>query len=632
VAANQTISAGGALTLAQGSGTALSVGGFASILNLAGASVLENATIVLPSGRVTLHATGAGSDVVVGGRLDVGGARQSFYDVDKYTDGGQVSLVSDGGSVRVAAGGAISVAAATGGGKGGQLSLSAILGTVSVDGTLAGQAGAAGSANGTFSLDVGSLPSLAALEAKLGAGSFSESQSLRVRTGNLAVDGSVIARGFTASADQGDLLVTGSVDAHGTRGGKIALYANGGITLANGATLSVAGDALDAAGKAGTVNLETRGAGGGVVSIGTGSSIDLSVAGGVGGMLYLRAPQVSPGYADVAVDPIAGTLVNAGSVVVEGFRQYAYNQASYTITSAQQTTMKNNAASFSGTANTAAMKTRLFAGDPLGIMHVRPGVEVVNSGGDLVLASDWDLSTWRFGPSVNPAVIGSGEPGTLTMRASGNLVFQGSLSDGFASGFNPWAGRNYLLYEQPLLTSGSRSWSYRLISGADFSASDFHQAKPLAQLGASAGSLQLGKVLVSPTTTKGLNAKVADVLGTAGQYYQVIRTGSGDIEVAAGRDVILFNQFASIYTAGIQVANPTVLPGGSFDLPVTAAWQFDGDLLRYGVQDRGSGSLYPAQYSEGGGNVTIFAGGDIAHKTKDIAGTVIMDAQSELPI
>ncbi|MFZ4695612.1 MAG: filamentous hemagglutinin family protein, partial [Verrucomicrobiia bacterium] len=84
--------------------------------------------------------------------------------------------------------------------------------------------------------------------------------------------------------------------------------------------------------------------------------------------------------------------------------------------------------------------------------------------------------------------------------------------------------------------------------------------------------------------------------------------------------------------AGIQVANPTVLPGGSFDLPVTSAWQFDSSLLRFGVQDRGSGSLYPAQYSEGGGNVTVSAGGDIAHKTKNTAGTVITDAQSELPI
>ena len=113
------------------------------------------------------------------------------------------------------------------------------------------------------------------------------------------------------------------------------------------------------------------------------------------------------------------------------------------------------------------------------------------------------------------------------------------------------------------LPLNAQSWSYRLVAGADFAAADFHDVMPLASLAAGRGSLELGKNAgFALASSSGQNAQTSSAL--AG-FYQVIRTGTGDIDIAAGRDVQLLNQFATIYTAGVRVTDPTL--GGTFDLP-----------------------------------------------------------------
>src|SRR5262249_13131422 len=52
--------------------------------------------------------------------------------------------------------------------------------------------------------------------------------------------------------------------------------------------------------------------------------------------------------------------------------------------------------------------------------------------GNLTIDGDLDLSGYRYGPTVNPAVRGSGEPGMLVLRAGGDLTIKGSVNDGFA--------------------------------------------------------------------------------------------------------------------------------------------------------------------------------------------------------
>ena len=186
--ASQSITAGGDLIMSPSaaSPTTSIVGGLGASLTLTGANVTADGIIRLPSGVVNLHATSG--NVLAGGTIDVSGTAQSFFDLTKYTNGGAVSLTSDLGYVLVPPGSVINVAAQPGGGNGGLLAISAPTGFLLPGGTLLGQGGEDGQ-NGSFSLDTGVLATLAPLNRYLDAGSFSLARSIRVRTGDVTVDG-----------------------------------------------------------------------------------------------------------------------------------------------------------------------------------------------------------------------------------------------------------------------------------------------------------------------------------------------------------------------------------------------------------------------------------------------------------
>jgi len=620
----QAIKAGGTLTIQSTTEPTgkLVAGGLGASLTLQGTGVLTTSDIVLPSGRINLRATAGG--LTIGGLVDASGTAQHIYDLVKYTGGGQINLTADTGSINITADGTVSVSAPTEGSDAGQLTVSAANGNFTSTGSVLGKAGTGGH-GGSFNLTIGSLAALSPLETVLQTGGFDYAQSIRVRNGNVLVDGTVKSHTFDLSADQGAITVTGTVDASGQRGGTIALVANGGVTLSSTAILDAGGQTFDAAGKGGSVRLETRGASGATIDIQTGSTIDLSVAsqaassaaaGQFGGTLHLRAPQVS-GNTEVAIRPINGTVLGASSIVVEGYNVFDLTASGGAITDAVKTNVFNNATTFVG--NTTAITNRLLANNAglASILSVQPGAEIINRTGNLTLgtsdlstANDWNLATYRFGAKK--------VPGVLTLRAAGNLVFLNALSDGF----NTSDYTSTLLDYNPLLPANAQSWSYRLVAGADFSAVDFHRVQPLSALGASAGSILLGKDAGIPKAiTPGLNAQTSAII--AG-YYQVIRTGSGNIDIAAGRDLQLLNQFATIYTAGTKVADATM--GGTFDLPIINA---DGasDVLGAPQQN----PAYPAQYTLGGGNISIAVQGDITHLTRNNQGVLIADSERQLP-
>jgi filamentous hemagglutinin len=629
--ASQNISATGDLTISLPAARAITSisGELGASLTLTGANVTAGGTLRLPSGVATLHATTG--NVLVGGAIDVSGTAQSFFDVTKYSNGGEVSLSSDLGYVLLPPGSVIDVAAQPGGGNAGSLSISAPTRFFEPGGTLLGQAGENGLA-GSFSLDTGVLGTVAPLDRFLDAGSFSLARTIRVRSGDVLLDGQTYVHSLNLSADGGSITVTGTVDASGVEGGNIDLEAFGDLVLSPGSVLTVAAQQIDAAGKAGAIALETTH---GTVRLTANSTIDLSVANGVGGTLHLRAPQSSDAT-DLAIDPIAGSIRNAASIIAEGFFvQDAATPGAATIDNFEPAALAN-ATAFE--ANAAVIRARLLADNPglESVLHIRPGEEIDNSQGDLVLNSDWDLSTWRFG-TIKPVVDNDGnflydyfgnqifagvESGILTLRASGSITLNGSLADGFgdsggdipfddSGNFAPW--KETLL---PRFADGTtqESWSFRITTGADFSAADFRRLQPLSSLGA-AGSLLIGvnggtNIVDDPGSTSSDSALEG--------HYQVIRTGTGDIEVSVGQDVQLLNQFATIYTAGGQVGDPTL--GGTFDTPRLFS-DPDGFFL-----------VYPAQYSSGGGNVTIVAQNDILHLTQDIDGNLIPDSERELPM
>lgn len=617
-AATQSIKAGGALQFlapAGGAGSAPNAGLGASLV-IEGATVRVDSTIALPSGILSLRATSG--DLAVNGRLLAGGTEQAFYDLIRHTPGGEITLRADAGSVVLGADSLVSVASGGAGADAGRLSVIAPQGSFTTSGELRGTGG------GSFSLDVGSLPSLDALSPVLADGGFTREQSFRARTGDVVIAGINGARSFSVSADTGSITVTGTIDASGVRGGRIQLVANGGLTIASGALLTVAADEFDAAGKGGSIALETRGANFGNLDLQAGATIDLSVAaatsesaalGKFGGSLYLRAPQNAAGT-DLAISGISSSIVGASSVVAEGYRVFDLT-GSGVITSAVQASVLANGTTFaSGGAEARLLSGNLSLGSSLVVVA---GAEIINRTGNLTLgatnstsSSDWDLSTYRFG-ARNAA-------GVLTLRASGNLVFFNALSDGFSSS----AYNATLLGYNAALPANAQSWSYRLTAGADFTAADVTRVQTLDSLGAAAGSLLLGKNAgTASATSPGLNAQTSAVIGNR---YQVIRTGSGDITISAGRDVQLLNQFAAIYTAGTQVADPTL--GGTFDVPKLIGNPAAAAGVLGAVQQN---PAYPAQFSFAGGNITIAAQGDIARYTRNSSGQLVADSTRQLP-
>lgn len=353
VGAVQTIMAtGGQLSVQPDLGVKATVaGGIGAALTFEGSNVVINGDVLAPSGELNVvanGAAGASGAVMIGGSLDAGGTSQAFNASTSYTNGGQIDLSSANGNVALAAGGYLSVAAPAGGGNAGGVSISAPGGTFTVAASTSAQngatlpslnAGAPLGAGGTFALDVSTLSdaggnttsSLSPIEGTLDAGNFALSQSIRVRTGNVTVDGAVAAHTFGLSADApasagGNIEVTsgGFIDASGPTGGAIEIDAGGSVTLDNGSQLSVKGENFNDAGQGGSVTLQAGSyvdssskapsdlrnsatgmfTGGGAVDIGAGSRIDLSVVND-------HALELNPGGASAAT-PAGSITVPAG--------------------------------------------------------------------------------------------------------------------------------------------------------------------------------------------------------------------------------------------------------------------------------------------------------------------------------
>jgi hypothetical protein len=602
--------------------------------------------IELPSGSVEINATGAGGgDLIVGNqgnaKIDVSGRHKTFVDVTKYTDAGTISLSSASGDVLLRSTSILNLSADPGRGSAGKLSVSAVAGDFIIDPDATISAiGVNGGDYGSFVLDVGSLPSLAAITTSLGDAGFTKSLSFRVRSGNVDVDSYVIAHSFNLSVDAGSIDVTpsGVINASGNAGsadgiltgGNISLMASGSVFLEGGSKLNVQADKYDAAGKGGSVLLSAGNQINGFVDpnaqldLQTASTIDLGVnevasrSDQFSGTLHLRAPRTADGN-DISVAHLDSSIDGPSVIAVEGYSTFDLTGSSGDITSALQNQIAGDMTSFYGAAGAdstvaAAIRSRLAQNlDPTlaSILHLAPGVEIINQTGGITLSSDWDLSSLRVGAF--------GAPGFLTLRAAGDITFNGSLSDGFTSSS----------YNANLLDAKSppprnfQSFSYAITAGSDFAAAN---AESLLQ-GANA-NIVIGVKGVGQNISRngGVNALTADVISG---NYQVIRTGSGDISMASSGDVQFWNQFASVYTAGVLVDDPTL--GGTFDTPVPYLADQNSAALKSILGVAQQSPAYKAQFSAGGGNIRLNAAGDITHLTMDSQGKTVADSVRELP-
>lgn len=716
----QNFVAGGVLAVNDAGGQGTVHGGLGGGLLLRGTDVSITSDIVLPSGTLEIRATTG--DLLVGGRLDARGTSQQFYDVMRFTDAGEIRLVSEKGDISLLANSEVSVAASLGG-SAGTIVISAEEGQFSTLGKFDGQRGIAGR-GGSFQLDTRELASFTSLTDLLDVGGFTESRDLRIRTGDITISGLTSVRHFALSADGGSISVTGTIDASGRTGGSIELVARDHVVLESGSLLTVAAEQFSSAGKGGAVRLEAGAAINGTANLDalldlkSGATIDLSVAefvpgtyttpgssafyGAFEGTLHLRAPRTADN-SDLRISSLDTTIVGGSSIIAEGYTIHDLTASGGLITgwrSSQtalpavgtvQRAVYDSASAFLSAANEAAMTNRLLGGDAQGLasrLVIAPGAELINTNGNLTLglsneqilalsgssatavtslgsatinSADWNLSDFRFG-SKNA-------PGVLTLRASGNLVFNNALSDGFTPIVASTANGNSSLWLgqlkdiDPLLPVNTQSWSYRLTAGSDLAAAASSQVLSGANLASNAGSILVGEfynpvpnnsqsggtAAVGADGTTANSLRITQTIGGVarerGTRYEVIRTGTGSITLNAARDVQLRNQFATIYTAGVRIPTSqvqSIYAENDFRPPT---FFFSGSQEpgsgSVGVPQQAYGPLFTdetgtarrtGQWSLAGGNISIQAGANIAHYAGlDALGKPLLDSSRQSP-
>ena len=578
----------GATTITGGNG-ATGDAGLGGSLELRAKALDVAGRIETPAGKLTLRATGSQADggVVVrdGAVLVADGRKVAFDDTFAYALGGSIVLKADAGDVSVEEGARVSVAANPEGGDAGSLTLAAASGTVSVGaGTLLASAGS-GFAQGSLKVDATTVDIDSLVDATLQGKSsqFGGSWDIRRRTGDLALSKSLVASDVLLATDQGGISIAKSatIDASGPKGGRIALYSRNGDVQLDG-TLLAMGQAFIAD----SSNAGTRGEGGTVIlsAGGTGkvvtdadSLIRVDVAtrqvvnadGSVvteysqakGGKVTLR------GEVDLAqVDwfntlPIvhAGKIVGASDTGAEFYYTVTGTSLSKGNSSGQRIgldSINNTLAAGFSDQNMAILRSSLGFSNSV-VEHIRPGVEITtpDSSGDFTVSANLAFNELRFGAEQ--------EAGVLTIRAAGDLKVNGTLSDGFVP---QDSNASDMTVRDAIPVQSGQSWSFNLVAGADRQAANTLATQALPDASDTSGSLIMKS-----------NA--------------IIRTGTGEIAMAARRDIIL-NKGSAVYSAGVSA---------------------DDALNNFSPYD-GDGAFAPV-FLSGGGDIRLSAGERISMET-----------------
>jgi filamentous hemagglutinin family protein len=610
-AASQSITTGGAVTITPSAGNVPAPAApFGGALSIQGSSIAQGGRIDLPAGVLSLTATNGDLVLEQGSLTSVAGASRSFQVTSAVAPGGTISLSANQGNVSVSSGAIVDVSGASSPdgkvhGDAGSLDVFAPLGQFIFAGSTLKGGASPGQQQGNFTLDVGSGlggAGLDTLDAALSSSGFTGALALRTRSDSqVSLTGTVTASRFELAADQGSIEVSGTIDTSGsssgfdTNGGSIALWAGSGLTVGAGAQLLANGGAAGPPGANGTAAPAhggdiTLGTVSGYLTINSGTStapttISLSGAGDAttDGTLTLRAPRVSADN-DVQINAV-GPFVQVNTrrpVVVEGVRTYQATDLGGIDSGCGSGgscdvadlggLLFTDAATFAG--NAAAIVNRL--GLTNNLVQVRPGIEI-DSTGDLTVDNTtnpsgvWDLDSW------NTAL---GAPVNVTLRAAGNLIFNASMSDGFTnSGGTP---ASWTFGESGAIAD---SGAYRLTAGADLAAANPLAVVPQPMSASSTGGVpNSGNVIVTPGN--------------------LIRTGDGNIDIAAGGDVLLGYSFNGYQSDGtLQVAESDPLSAVIYTAGVPLQLTPDQSLLF----QPSANAAYPTM----GGNITVSASGDI---------------------
>ncbi|MDO9242103.1 MAG: filamentous hemagglutinin, partial [Methylicorpusculum sp.] len=513
--------------------------GISAELNLQANAILIDTGLWYKAGKVSAEAKAGSVNLGENALIDVSGVVLKTGPKETYhLSAGQVALKSQQHDVMTDAGSQIRLNGFTENMEAGELILSTAQGKIELNGAIDAHALKA-DLGARMVIDTGNLgaPGFSGLSQVVADSGFTGGVDLRVRQGNLTVNenDSLNARQIKLTVDDGRLTVNGTLDASGENGGAITLNSKDKMTLTSSARLYATADG--AKGNGGRVRLSSVDGGG--IEIQNGAQVDVSSNGGHQGSIHLRTDRLG---ADVNLSPIAAdTLIGDSNVTVEAVKLYTYSNLNATAIN----TIQNETATYmNGIALNDVIGNKFGTG-----YEIAPGIEV-RSAGNLTLSSKWDLVDQRYGEDATP--------GFLTLRAAGNVSLQNDLTDAFKPDFinvifDEFTSEDVAVND--MLQSG-RSWSYNIVAGATNSADN--QAVRKGE-----GDILLGNSVK-------------------------VRTGTGDIDLHAGRDIVYGNNRTVVYTAG----RPE-------------------DENRYGFNSFITGYSFYAEYPIEGGDITFNAGRDI---------------------
>ncbi|MES5482093.1 filamentous hemagglutinin family protein [Bradyrhizobium sp. INPA03-11B] len=590
-------------------------------LSVSAQSIVQGTTINLPSGAITFTAQN-GITLQAGSVTNVAGAVTPFFDVVRIAPAGSVTLQTVNGDIAVASGAVVDlrggrlgsvtlpmldVVDSDQGGNAGTLTIVAPNGTAHLDGQLLASADPR-YAGGKAIITVNSGNASALLGSIAG---FSGEQALTLANGDINV-GNVTARDVELTASSGNITIAGLIDASGGSDATIRLIAGDNLKLGAHAVLN----AGTTAAKGGTVFLGLAGTSTGTMTFDAdGSSTPvINVAGADpnialnGGQVWLRVPRMAngDGTTGVRISNNGVQVVGAHEIDVEAVKVYDVTGTPYV--DASLATADTDAQAYIAA---ASIKTGIgtLAGTAVTAFHLMPGIEL-RSSGDLQLLqspsktnSGIDLHTYRY----------NGEAMVLTLRAAGNLLINGSLSDGFAAPVDSPDGKIFAIAAP--LPAGSGSATLRLVAGADLTGADPLAIVPtVLRPAATAANPEPGSIVFAAPYL--IDANVNDS-GIIVQIPSVVRTGTRNLELAAAGNIDVQTAFG-IYTAGEQATPNFAVPSRS---PILSAFTYVYDTyLGYGYDANFNqvpyDASYPVQafhpsYQTGGGNLTVKVHGSL---------------------
>ncbi|RRJ94968.1 filamentous hemagglutinin N-terminal domain-containing protein [Opitutaceae bacterium TAV4] len=567
--ATHGLSTYGALTLVGGTAPAPATeADFGGGVSLFGKTLTVDAGhIDLRSGSLRLEAI---QDLVIGAgsTLDSSGRVETFFDVTRTVPAGSIALVSQTGDVIVESGALLDVTAGSSDGDAGTLSVITPEGTLELRGTARG---------GSFALDAGEVADFAGLNASLNDGGFAQKRSFNLRSGDFTIDGTTRTRELEIVAAAGSLTVASDAEliADGAKPGSIRLIAADDLTIVSGARLS----AIATDGQGGRVELISAG---GDLAFRSGASIDVTGSRD-GGLVTLRAG-LDATTGDYRLTDAAGAVTGARRVDAEAVRIYdlaavptevvtnlisgaTVTRDVATINGALVGSIQTNATSWLADHKATTLARLGKTGDAA--FHLVTGVEI-RSEGDLSFGSPIPYSGSSSSSPWTLSTTAAGDYGALTLRAAGNLTLHDSIT---------------------ALDQNNLSWSLRLVGGADLSSADPLAVRPLFALPSDTGHVRILRTVATGT---------GDIDVRAGRDFQLVRTQVRYRQPTGNREI---NTLDALRLRGTNVSTWTGLNGFMDAYLYTAGRRVD-------AADGGN---------SGGGSIRIAAGQDILGTSRNVS-------------